>query len=213
MTTAVDTTATRQQRRSRGGDQRRRFRDVADMWTDIATRWADAFDDAVAEMTDAMDRDLGERGRRRRGRRGCGCDHDESSCERECAPDSCQCRCCISDADLIVHARLGELRVVPIRLENHRRRVRSITLELGEFRTSGGRDAPIQATISGDRTFELGACEDTTERHDLLDVDECLVAYADLRVVGCNIRAIRIAVALLPRDCDPFVAECGCGCC
>lgn len=45
------------------------------------------------------------------------------------------------------------------------------------------------------------------------DVDDCLVATADLRVVGCDHRPIRIAVALLPRDCDPFRVHCGCTCC
>jgi hypothetical protein len=45
------------------------------------------------------------------------------------------------------------------------------------------------------------------------DVDDCLVATADLRVVGCDHRPIRIAVALLPRDCDPFTVPCGCSCC
>jgi hypothetical protein len=45
------------------------------------------------------------------------------------------------------------------------------------------------------------------------DVDECLTATADLRLVGCDHRPLRIAVAILPRDCDPYRVSCGCTCC
>ena len=45
-------------------------------------------------------------------------------------------------------------------------------------------------------------------------MDDCLVAVADLRVEGCDIRCpIGIGVVLLPRDCDAFDLGCGCGCC
>jgi 4,5-dihydroxyphthalate decarboxylase len=47
----------------------------------------------------------------------------------------------------------------------------------------------------------------------LPDVDDCLVAVGDLRVEGCDIRPVRIAVAILPRDCSPYEIECGCCCC
>lgn len=241
MPIAVDTRTTRRQTSSTQPGQRQRFREAADVWSDIATGWADALDDAFTEMVDAMG-DLDSRsGRRRATRRACGCEHDECSRTRDCS-DTCHCRCCISDADLVVYARLGEVRVVPIRVENHRRRAREITLDLSEFRTSGGRAVPLQAAVVGERSFDLDACEErivtlairpgqldgddntdgiaensadrfAVERGDLPDVDDCLVAYADLRVAGCDIRPIRIAVALLPRDCDAYVAECGCGCC
>jgi hypothetical protein len=45
------------------------------------------------------------------------------------------------------------------------------------------------------------------------DVDQCRVFTADLRVKGCDMRTIRIAVVLLPRDCEPFEIDCRCGCC
>ena len=45
------------------------------------------------------------------------------------------------------------------------------------------------------------------------DLHDCVVAYADLRVKGCDIRSVRIAVAILPRDCDDFVIDCQSGCC
>ena len=45
------------------------------------------------------------------------------------------------------------------------------------------------------------------------DVEGCKVYYADLRVKGCDIRPIRIAVAVLSRDCAPYRIDCQCGCC
>jgi hypothetical protein len=39
------------------------------------------------------------------------------------------------------------------------------------------------------------------------------VFSADLRVEGCDTRPIRIALALLPRDCNAYEIDCGCGCC
>jgi hypothetical protein len=46
-----------------------------------------------------------------------------------------------------------------------------------------------------------------------VDVDNCIVYYADLRVEGCEIRPVRIAVALLPRDCGDYRITCSCQCC
>ena len=67
-------------------------------------------------------------------------------------------------------------------------------------RESGGDDANRQQP-NPDEARKLG------------DVDDCLVAVADLRLVGCDHRPLRIAVAILPRDCDPFRVSCGCTCC
>jgi hypothetical protein len=160
-------------------------------------------------------------GRGRRSKDCCTC--------RTCEKDDCHCRCCIVDADLVVHARLGERRVVPIVIENDRRREREITLELSSFTSKGGRDTNITGEILGSAEFTVAPCaekeivigievveeqeRDKTDRDRRLDVDECEVAYADLRVVGCDIRPIRIAVAVLPRDCHAYRVDCGCGCC
>lgn len=45
------------------------------------------------------------------------------------------------------------------------------------------------------------------------DVDDCLVAVADLRLVGCDIRPLRLAAAVLPRRCAAFEIDCRHGCC
>jgi len=158
--------------------------------------------------------------------------HFKDECSDPCYEDPCHCRCCIYDADLVVYARLGELRVVPIRIENPRRREREITLVLSDWHTSGGKQAAIQAQILPETHFKLPACSQKEfvllinagqaemslvhkdERQSrLIDVDDCLVLYADLRIEGCGTRPVRIALALLPRDCSPFVIECLSSCC
>jgi hypothetical protein len=165
----------------------------------------------------------------------CGdCRKDDCRC-RECGKDDCHCRCCVVCADLVVHVRLGERRLVPITLENNRRREREIKVELSDFSTKGGNDAPVTGRLLSPAEFTLAPCEErevlisidvggggdqpTPEprgrrgERELPDVDECRVAYADLRVAGCDHRTIRIAVAILPRDCHAYPVECDCGCC
>ena len=172
---------------------------------------------------------------------GCGC-HDKSgdcgcgcgcgSKHGGCCQDDCHCRCCIgSDLDLVVYSRVGERRIIPITISNERRREREVTLELTGFKSRGGRDVPVTGAIVGESTFALAPCEERavtivveasepgTSAGDVNtstpnDVDDCLVAVADLRVEGCDIRCpIGIGVVLLPRDCDTFELTCGCGCC
>lgn len=180
----------------------------------------------------------------------CDCCHDDAhdcGCGgRHC---DCHCRCCIGDADLVIYSRLGEARIVPLTIENGRRRERKVTLELSEWKTSGGREVPglvVSAAVTPDQ-FDLGACEEgqailvvrsalvekdlepreaaaeakilnvskeaLREQPRFPDLDECTVLYADLRVEGCDIRPLRVALALLPRDCGAFEIECRCGCC
>lgn len=44
------------------------------------------------------------------------------------------------------------------------------------------------------------------------DVDGCATAYADVRFEGCA-RPQRVAVVVLPAECDAVDVGCGCGCC
>jgi hypothetical protein len=156
---------------------------------------------------------------------GCGCCGGHSGCRS----DDCHCQCCVGDhLDLVVYSRLGERRVVPVTLTNERRREREVSLELSDFTTKGGRTLPVTVAgaIVGASTFTLAPCEERaviievaseaaqSEREQPTDVDDCLVAVADLHVSGCDIRCpIGIGVVLLPRDCDTFHLSCGCGCC
>jgi hypothetical protein len=183
-------------------------------------------------------------------------DHDHHHVHgrcRRCGRDSCECYCCIGDVDLAVYARLGEQRVIPIVVENERHREKQVTLELSNWTTRGGKEAPLETVILEPKTFTLAPCGEQTvtlvvrtrvdseddqqptpapspappttppnaseivrgpsDRREVPDVDDCVVVTADLRLVGCDHRPIRIAVALLPRDCDPFMVSCGCACC
>lgn len=171
------------------------------------------------------------------------CDH--------CGRDDCDCRCCIHDADLVINTRVGELRVVPLMIENSRRREREVTVTISEFfcRDKG---VNVAGLLLEPTTFKIGPCDEQevilvvrsapktdtptpnepggtpttpgraadvanavigTRRIDIPDVEECTVCYADLKVEGCDMRPIRIAVAILPRDCDPYEIDCHCGCC
>lgn len=148
---------------------------------------------------------------------------------RGCGHEPCECFCCIGDVDLVVYARAGERRVVPVELENSRRREKEVEVELNEWRTPGGHVAPVETVHleptkltlppCGQGSFtlvvETGGAEDANASNRKVggDVDRCLVATADLRLVGCDHRPLRIAVAILPRNCDPFRTTCGCACC
>lgn len=178
----------------------------------------------------------------------CGCGQADDCCPPACGPDPCACTCCVDDADLVVYGRYGELRMVPVRISNARRRQREITLELSEFRTRGGTPAPVVGQVVPPKlvldpceeqtvliglllrpvardgedtltaaTFAAAAAAATVDAPDrdveLPDVDTCVTAYADLRIIGCDVRPVRIAVALLPRACEDHQVRCGCGCC
>jgi hypothetical protein len=172
---------------------------------------------------------------------GCGCVHDDCGCEhrdkwRSCGRDDCHCRCCVVNADLVVYARAGEHRIVPLVIDNDRRREREIRLELSDFVSKGGSATSVTSRLLSPQEFTLGPCHEqevvieidiapvaekepsksdkTGEAGErLLDVDDCEVAYADLRIVGCENRPVRIAVATLPRDCHSYRVDCSCGCC
>jgi len=205
----------------------------------------------------------------------CGChegrhDHHRDHECRHCGHDSCECFCCVGDVDLVVYARVGEQRVVPVVVENERRREKEVKLELSDWTTRGGSAAPVRTVLLEPKALKLAPCSeqdvtlvvqvlpeqrdqgseapkekpdapkgkaaapeekgfgiggslgavaaaaaglDVSSRTQIPDVDECRVVTADLRLLGCDHRPIRIAVAILPRDCDPFRVGCGCTCC
>ena len=171
---------------------------------------------------------------------GCGCHdhyHDRGcdDCPR-CNADPCQCQCCIPDADLVVYGRLGETRVIPIEIENERKRAKDLQLDISSWSSPGGRPTGVQTTGLTPRQLTLGPCDSAevtlvvriddadeggegskegkaSDRERVPDVDDCQVAVADLRIEGCDHRPLRIAVAVLPRSCDPYTVTCGCGCC
>lgn len=157
----------------------------------------------------------------------CQCGTQESRCDCSRSEVSCECTCCIGDVDLVVYTRVGETRVVPIEIHNPRRRERELEIELSPFTTNSGKPTGIEGVLTGGGTVKLGPCETlnitmmtralSTETHDnnnrLPDVDTCVVAYAELRILGCDMRSQRIAVAVLPLSCGGHEIECQPGCC
>lgn len=123
--------------------------------TELATRFYDLVQDAWREWMDAWP----SWPPKAEGKE-CGC--DPCACEEPCdtgCNDDCHCRCCVTDADLVVHARVGERRVVPIVLENDSRRERRVRVELSEF---SGRRAEDRTLAKGEvfpQEFTLGPCE------------------------------------------------------
>lgn len=222
--------------------------------------------------------------------RGCGCGETRSGCgcgemRFGCGCGECTsgcgdpCRCCVPEADVIVHARIGEVRVVPFHLRNPWRRERPVSLEVGPWHGCDGDGLAVRAVLE-EESIVLAPCEDrvvrllvavrprstdTTNnaptpgtdaqgnpgpkdgpnskdaapdvdaaavRDEALkaqearlgavrgdgqgrvigDVDGCATAYADVRFEGCA-RPQRVAVVVLPAECDAVDVGCDCGCC
>ncbi|MEZ4702598.1 MAG: hypothetical protein R2834_19855 [Rhodothermales bacterium] len=177
-----------------------------DAWTRL---WNEALDTARMPLERSADR---PRERRRPEHDPCGCG---------CKEGDCACRCCIGQADIVIYAYPGERRIVSMAIENPFRRQRDVTLELSAF--DGEKDCPIdvKGLLAGETQFTLPACDEreilvAIEVGDLRQqgrVDTCCVRRADLRITGCDIRPVRIAVAVLPFTCDRYVIDCACGCC
>lgn len=112
--------------------------------------------------------------------------------------------------------------MVPIVITNPRRRERHVELTLSDWTPVCEATAAAETESFGPTDFELEACGEkrialtfrTSAGRDREDVACCSVLYADLTVRGCcDVRPIRIAVAILPAECDPFEIGCLCGCC
>jgi hypothetical protein len=92
-------------------------------------------------------------------------DHHGHHHDRDCgcgAVDSCRCECCVEDADIVVYAHCGEIRVVPIEVENDTRKARDdVSLEISEVRTAGGRVLPWPTASSAKGPLTLDACSTT----------------------------------------------------
>jgi hypothetical protein len=196
--------------------------DLADMAKQALQPWADAYETWRSGAVDLLERT--QTASRPKPKSGCGC--------AKCDPDPCACRCCITDSDLVLEARVGERRMVTLIIENHWRRARDINLDLSTWsKTTDG--AEVTAEILTPTKFTLAPCgeaqvtlaieigaapslngqDGAADQRRLTDVGQCVVSYADLRIQGCDMRSLRLAVAVLPRDCDAHKVDCACGCC
>jgi hypothetical protein len=183
----------------------------------------------------------GRPGRRHRsGRHGCGCQdgghdncgsghrqHHKGRCDR------CSCCSCGDGADVLIEARVGERRVVPVTLHNPRRRAVTATLQPGEWTSCSEGASTVVSRLVPSGEVALGPCEtsqvlvvievggpgskDGKENNDnndntAGDLRCCTVLVSDIRIEGCG-TTVRLAVAVLPTDCGELeVTCCGCGC-
>jgi hypothetical protein len=254
------------------------FAEAVQQWVDQSTtawdQWSLAWSPAAAavglSMPGAPAAAPGHhhKGGHHHGEKGCGCGDGRTHREADGCHDSCcrdACDCCGPEADVVVRARAGEVRVVPFRLHNTWRREREVSLEIGPWHLcSGEDDLEIRAVLEEDEIV-LKPCEDRVVRllistrganddgssstrdkdpHDpaetvdaagktakptrtagrkpvdvvvetrlrTTDVESCVSAYADVRFEGCA-RPQRVAVVVLPAECDAVDVGCDCGCC
>jgi len=132
----------------------------------------------------------------------------------------------VPDAEIVVHARAGERRVVAFDLRNSGRREKEVRIEVSRWTTCGGPQLHLQTDFDVPETITLGPCESRVVRLFVAvaaaedqkgdqrqpDVDACASAYSDVRFDGCA-RPIRVAVVVHPTQCDAYEVTCDCGCC
>jgi hypothetical protein len=51
------------------------------------------------------------------------------------------------------------------------------------------------------------------ERAEFVDVDQCEVGYVTIRLDGCSVCPVVVAIAVLPTRCDSYRVDCSCSCC
>jgi hypothetical protein len=185
----------------------------ADALVEMASLWLDGVArPALGTMSDLVGRMVSPS-------RSALAEEEDCAAALKCHPRDCTCDCCIGDADIELYTELGETRIVPLVISNERSSPRRIVLELCE---------PIEwpkVRVLGPTEFELKPCE---KREVLLevtasappdaaghdrDVTSCQVAYAELCIRGCDVRSLRLAIAVLPRHCLAYHVRCFCECC
>lgn len=192
-------------------------------WEDAARRWADDPQHAFAPV----------RGRKERtgpsDRQGCGCGERTDDCCDEC-------QCCVPAADIVLHTRVGETRVIPFRLRNTWRRPREVTLAVGQWQLCQGERLDVRAVFEAPETLTLEPCsaevvrlivaihadgnpdphpdkgQEEPVRGRLTDVSACTSLFTDVRFEGCA-RPQRVAVVIHPAHCVAIEPDCNCGCC
>ena len=83
--------------------------------------------------------------------------------EQACGRCGDSCDCCVPEADVVVHARAGEVRIVPFRLTNRWRREREVTLAVGPWHVCSGRGLEVRGVLEEEKVV-LAPCEDRIVR-------------------------------------------------
>jgi len=219
-------------------------------WNDAVQQWWDQSQTAFEPWKQAWETALpGVRGRTsgmpshhhthdsrsHRGHESCGC----QSCECESKECGNRRHCCVPDADVLLHARAGERRVVPFLLRNPWRREREVSLAIGPWQVCDGGRLEVQSSFNEGESLMLQPCEKRVVRlmvglraicddgkelkktpdtkndprggQSSCDVESCVSTYADVRFEGCA-RPQRVGIVVHPAICDAVELPCGCGC-
>jgi len=148
-------------------------------WNDAMQKWWDQSQTAIDPWKQAWDtiapRDADEHRRRHAHDHGHDHghdhehDHEHTSCDCDCDSD-CKnaCRCCIPDADVVLHARAGEQRVIPFLLRNPWRRDREVTVAVGPWQVCDGGRLEVTSVFDVGESLTLQPCEKRVVRLKLL---------------------------------------------
>jgi hypothetical protein len=157
----------------------------------------------------------------RHGHHDCNCDGREHA--HSCGCHDGGCGCTARDADLVIVARVGERRVIPLVLHNEWRRERPVTIGVSAFRPCDPCAEDVEIAVDTEPRGELvlAACSRTVvdiivalpdKNRDKMPLTRCTTMYGDISTDGCA-RPVRLAVVVLPRECDAHEIDCcGCGC-
>jgi hypothetical protein len=151
---------------------------------------------------------------------GCSCAGGEHAHACHCHGS---CDCTARDADLLIVARVGERRIIPLVLHNEWRRERPVTIGVSAFRPCDPCADDVEISVATAPTGELvlPPCSRTVvdvivtlpeKGRDKNPFTRSTTVYGDISTDGCA-RPVRLAVVVLPRDCDAHDIDCcGCGC-
>jgi len=173
---------------------------------------------------------------------GHGDDHAHGHAYTRCDCDS-HCGCIIPDADIVLHARAGEERVIPFLLRNPWRREREVAVAVGAWHVCEGGRLEVRSEVDAGESLTLqpcenrvvrlgvrvqGICDDATNTKDDTKGDP-KSAPTDERRFGCDVescasayadvrfegcaRPQRVAVVVHPASCNAVELPCDCGCC
>lgn len=153
------------------------------------------------------------------------------------------CGCGIPDADIVLHARAGEERVIPFLLRNPWRREREVAVAVGAWHVCEGGRLEVRSEVDAGESLTLqpcenrvvrlgvrvqGICDDTTNTKGDPKGDPKSVPTDEQRF-GCDVdfcasayadvrfegcaRPQRVAVVVHPASCNAVELPCDCGCC
>lgn len=169
-------------------------------------------------------------------------DHAHEHAHKRCDCES-RCGCCIPDADIVLHARAGEERVIPFLLRNPWRREREVAVAVGAWHVCEGGRLEVRSEVDAGESLTLqpcenrvvrlgvrvqGICDDSKNTKDDTKGDP-KKGPTDERRFGCDVescasayadvrfegcaRPQRVAVVVHPASCNAVELPCDCGCC